>query len=211
MFNFKSYEKKKFIFFTLLILFTSNLLLGSEESKNTSTNSTVAGEDKKSSDQSSDSPTSSYNPRDEELRYINNWIAMRPIQGRSLYDGNPVQISSEQGVSYLIFFISSWCSTCKTRVQDLKKLQDTHSKLYTKVIYAFSHDTYDDALNFSKKHDIQKDSILVDDPTLAGYSNPHIPSIFVIDRNSWIIDAYQSFDQENLRNIDEILNLINSY
>lgn len=211
MFNFKSQKIKKFIFFTLLILFSSNLLLASEKSKNTQASSTEASEDKESSKVSSDSAAHPYNPRDENFKYINSWIAMRPVQGKSLYDGNPTEISSEPGVSYLIFFISSWCSTCKTKIQDLKKLQDTHSKLYTKVIYAFSHDTYEDALNFSKKHDIQKDSVLVDDPTLAAYSNPHIPSVFVVDRNTWIIDAYQSLDQENLRDIDEILNLINSY
>ena len=155
--------------------------------------------------------TSTYNFKEEDLKYINSWIAMRPVIGRNLYDGSTQTISSETGVSYLIFFIASWCTTCKTQIFELKKLQDTHEKLYTKVIYAFSHDTFEDAQSFSKKHDIQKNSILVDDGTIGAYSNPHIPSIFIVDRQSWIIDAYQSLDSENLKDIDEILNLINSY
>ncbi len=161
---------------------------------------------------SSTKPSSStYNFKEEDLKYINSWISMRPIIGKNIFDGSSITISAEQGVSYLIFFISSWCTSCKTKINEFKKLQDTHEKLYTKVIYAFSHDTMEDARAFSKKHDIQKNSVLVDDGTIGAYSNPHIPSIFVVDRKSWIIDAYQSLDPENLADIDEILNLINSY
>ena len=202
-----------FISIILVLLFSlpTRSILASEFSSSKDTSKEEVQTSSETQSSSSKPSPSTYNFKEEDLKYINSWISMRPIVGKSIFDGSTVTISAEQGISYLIFFISSWCTSCKTKIDELKKLQDTHEKLYTKVIYAFSHDTLEDARDFSKKHDIQRNSILVDDGTIGAYSNPHIPSIFVVDRKSWIIDAYQSLDSKNLADIDEILNLINSY
>ena len=205
------------VIFFVLVLYVSTFFTVSFASDEATNSDTTAPAESSTEIQSSNqvpadkATPSTYNFKEEELKYINSWIPMRPVIGTSLFDKSSTTISADQGASYLIFFISSWCTSCKTKIDELKKLQDTHQKLYTKVIYAFSHDTYEDALAFSKKHDIQRQSILVNDATIGAYSNPHIPSIFIVDRHSWIIDAYDSLDSNNLKDIDEILNLINSY
>ena len=141
--------------------------------------------------------------------YVNNWIPLPEIKGKTIFN-DAITLKPEPGVANVIIFIASWCVKCQQIIgfiQDLEKKYDLPSIKFT---YVFSHDLQEDSYGFAKEYHI-KNGIVTNHKILHDYHNPDLPSIFIGDRNGWLLHRMIDVSTNDLGKLDNILHLLSAY
>lgn len=118
-------------------------------------------------------------------------------------------LKAKNGESLVAVFIASWCIPCQNLIEDIKKMQKKHNNAFTNFVYIFTHDTRDDAHGFAMVHQL-KEAYLATPDLLKSFHQPPLPSIYVSDRQSWMVMRRLEVNEKGLEDIDRFLDLHNS-
>lgn len=140
------------------------------------------------------------------------WIRFPTITGKDLETKERVNFAPIPGFVSVVVFTASYCTACQDMMDDLVKIEKKYSKLYTRFIYVFSHDTFADAAGARKEFNIKK-AILAD--TLEGarkeFHEPELPTIYVGDRHGWLLTRYKQTSLKDLEKLDNLLKYLTVY
>jgi len=140
------------------------------------------------------------------------WYRFPVITGKDLETKERVNIAPIPGFVLVVVFTASYCTACQDMMDDLVKIEKKYSKLYTRFIYVFSHDTFSDAAGSRKEFKIGK-AILAD--TLEGarkeFHEPELPTIYVSDRHGWLLTRYKQTTLKDLEQLDNLLKYLTVY
>ena len=94
-------------------------------------------------------------------------------------------------------------------IKSFKELEEKHSELM-KFIYVFSHDLLQDSKGFAKAYNLNQ-GVLAYHELLKTFHNPELPSVYISDRDGWLIDRYIKVKIDDFEKIDKLLTLITSH
>jgi thiol-disulfide isomerase/thioredoxin len=140
--------------------------------------------------------------------YVHKWVAFPPIADVQFMRSGKKKIQAELGVAKTFIFTASWCVPC----QDLTKafLEQQRKHKTTEFIFVFAHDVEKDIDAFMKEYNIT-DAAVANHELLKFFHNPPLPSIYVVDRQGWMLTRYIQVKAEQIPEWDKLLGLINSY
>lgn len=140
--------------------------------------------------------------------YQHGWRSFPKLTGENLMTGEAVEVNPERGQAVVAFFLASWCVPCQKLTPTLLDLaKNKHSSQY-KLYFIFAHDTKSDAQGFAKEYQLHENIILADHDLLAAFKNPPLPSIYLSDRNTWLLSRWlepTDKDIEQLRRISDMM------
>lgn len=167
-----------------------------------STLSHANAEPKKAEGEAAPDPKKTYQITD---RYIHDWQALPKISGREV--GGEGQITIEPRPSYatVVFFIASWCLPCQRLAADITRFQKRYRDYPVTIVYAFTQDTHKDALGFAKHYGLNAQTLLASEDMLKEFHHPELPSIYVADRNGWLLMRKIPMDRQGLAQVDTYL------
>ena len=90
-------------------------------------------------------------------------------------------------------------------MDDILELEHRYTKLYTKFVFIFAHDTKQDALAFVKEYKIESAAVLANHYILKTFHNPTPPTIYIGDRHGWMTARYIKLEQAQIPEVDKIL------
>lgn len=141
-------------------------------------------------------------------RYVHKWIKFPKIKGSSL-GGEDVEYTGIKGQVEVLVFIGSSCIPCQHLIRPLQKIKREFGKLDTSFTYIFTHDTLSDARAFVKVHALENDrTMIAGHSILESYNNPMTPTIYLADRNNWLIYRWQKADGKSLKKLKKVLRFL---
>ncbi len=143
-------------------------------------------------------------------RYVHQWIPMPKLVATDLRSQDGVSISTRKGRSMVVFFIASWCEPCQNISGQLLNLTSRFSRLPVDFYFVFSHDTLEDARGFMAEHKIPQ-GYLAEFATLKNFNNPELPSIYVGDRQGWLLTRKLKAEPKDIRDLQETLEYLTAF
>lgn len=143
-------------------------------------------------------------------RYVHQWIPMPKLAATDLKSQDSVSIGSRKGRSMVVFFIASWCEPCQNISGLLLNLTGRYSRLPVDFYFVFSHDTLDDARGFMTEHKIPQ-GYLAEFATLKSFNNPELPSIYVGDRQGWLLTRKLKAEPKDIKELQETLDYLTAF
>lgn len=144
----------------------------------------------------------------DSLKYTNNyvhkWLPFPSFTSKTMPAGENVKIKPEKGVISVLFFTASWCVPCQEMTRDFKLLQQRYARANVKFYYVFSHDYEPDIKAFIETYQI-KDGLLGTHDTLKEFHNPQLPSIYLSDRDRFLLTRFLKAKPSDLKKIEDIL------
>lgn len=138
------------------------------------------------------------------------WQAFPALKLRKIHDKNKGRlIKPKLGESLVAVFLASWCIPCQNLIGPIKKIQEKHEKSFAQFVYIFTHDTAEDAEGFVKTHMIEN-GYLASQELLEAFHQPPLPSIYIADRQSWMVMRKLDLDEKDLLEIDRFLTIHNA-
>ena len=141
--------------------------------------------------------------------YVHHWIPMPPLKGHSL-TGKPMAMNLKKGTVNLILFISSWSIPSQEIILELLALTEQFKDKALEFMYVFTHDLPQDAAEFSKDYNIKK-AMIASSELLEFYHNPSLPTIYLSDRNGWILSRFIKPTSQDLKKVSEIIKSLTSF
>lgn len=163
---------------------------------------------KSSNNTKQNSITKQYNITNQ---YVHQWINFPKIKALNLSTLQNSTVIHKKGQILVVFFISSWCVPCQRLMDRFIEIDNKFSKLYTKIIYILTHDTQEDALGFAKEFKIINKSLLYNDDIIQTFHNPQLPSVYISDKEGWLINRYIKINYENTLELEKFLDMLNSF
>jgi thiol-disulfide isomerase/thioredoxin len=133
------------------------------------------------------------------------------ISAINITTNKPLNYKPKRGRATMVIFIASWCEPCQQLMPKLKNLAGKYDKLYTDVIYVFSHDTKDDASGFVKEHKLAGRIVLSNQEILQSFKNPALPAIYIGDRYNYLSNRALAATPADLDRLDSYLEKVNAF
>lgn len=137
--------------------------------------------------------------------YIHSWQSFPSITGYRVQSNEKVSLKAEKGRALVVIFLASWCLPCQQLIKEFKSMEKKFSQRYTDFLYVFAHDTRADALGFTKAYKMGANTLLADIQLMKSFKQPRLPSIYVSDRQTWMIWRSLEVKKKDLANLDEFL------
>ncbi len=142
--------------------------------------------------------------------YQHTWMDFPKLTGEDVLTGQTVSISPHRGQVIIAFFLASWCVPCQKITPSLIDLAKSKQKSQLQIYFIFAHDAKSDAQGFAKEYQLNENIILADHDLLAAFKNPPLPSIFLSDRNTWLLSRWlepSDKDMGQLRRISDLMTI----
>ena len=136
--------------------------------------------------------------------YVHNWKTFPTITGKRV-TGGKLTIKPQKGQALVAVFLASWCLPCQKLINDIKALEKKFSKRHTRFVYIFAADTVADAQGFRKAYNLGKNAMVANVKLMKEFNQPELPSIYVADRQTWMIWRAVNVKRENLTELDKFL------
>lgn len=143
-------------------------------------------------------------------RYVHQWIPMPKLFVTDIKTLEPVVKTPSNGNMMVVFFLASWCEPCQNLSSKMVSLTQSLSRLPIDFYFVFAHDTIDDAKGFMAEHHMSQ-GYLAELDTLKNYNNPELPTIYISDRDGWLLTRYLKFTEQNLDEVKGILRLLTTF
>ena len=143
--------------------------------------------------------------------YVHNWIKFWPFSGKRVQGGRKYSYTPKDNKAAVVVFLASWDLSSQRLIRRVLELEKAYKAKHTEFVYVFSHDTQKDAHNFidyMKMND--STSILANQKLLQKFKEPELMSIYVADRNHWLVLRYIDVKKKELSALDDFLRGINS-
>ena len=114
-----------------------------------------------------------------------------------------MKVKARRGQSLVAIFIASWCLPCQVLIGDIKELEKKYELRHTRFIYIFAHDTRKDAEGFRETYQIGKNALTADVQMMKDFHQPELPSIYVSDRQKWVVWRSVGLKREDIAELDE--------
>ena len=137
--------------------------------------------------------------------YTHSWQSFPSITGHLVSDNSSTTIEAQRGKAIVAIFIASWCLPCQNLIRDIKSLEKKFHERHTEFVYIFAHDTQADARGFTKVYGIGNNALLANVKLMKDFKQPVLPSIYVADRQTWMIWRSLDVKRKDLANLDEFL------
>lgn len=135
--------------------------------------------------------------------YVHRWVRLPTAKGTSI-SGGTVNIGPVEGYIDVFIFLSSWNIPSQQYIKKFKELEEQFSYLKTRFVYIFTHETMADAEGFVKEYKL-KNAVLAGHDINKAYHNPTVPSVYIGDRNGWLLNRYLEFKDEDFKTLKEFL------
>jgi thiol-disulfide isomerase/thioredoxin len=136
--------------------------------------------------------------------YVHEWAKFPTVRGKNLLSDREVTTIDNNGTVNIVVFMASWCIPCQRIMEDLKNLENKYKPIQVNFIYVFAHDLEKDATDFSREYNVNA-AMVADFELLKTFHDPELPSIYVSDRQGWIVNRYVKADQIALKDMDNFL------
>lgn len=136
--------------------------------------------------------------------YIHDWVAFPTLSGKELSSGDSIEIKAQRGTGMIVVFLASWCLPCQNLMPEILEIEKSLHPLQVKVTYIFAHDAESDALGFAAEYGISK-PILADHELLKAFKNPPLPSLYLGDRNTWLVGRWHEPTPDDLLKIKALV------
>lgn len=136
--------------------------------------------------------------------YVHHWIKMPSFSAANVLDLDAVDVGPRRGRMMIVFFLASWCEPCQEIVADVRRLEQRYQGLAADFVYVFAHDTRDDAAGFMREHHMTR-GVLANHDVLTEYHNPELPTVYVGDRDGWLLTRYIKVKATDLAALDKWL------
>lgn len=143
-------------------------------------------------------------------RYVHQWLPMPKVVATNLKTLETETLSARKGRVMMVFFVASWCEPCQNISTNLTNLTKRFSRLPVDFYFVFSHDTLDDAKGFMTEHKISE-GYLAEFATLKNYNNPELPSVYMSDRQGWLLTRKLKASPKDLQDLQETLQLLTAF
>ena len=140
--------------------------------------------------------------------YVHNWLKFPTITGTSV-NGENITYRPQGGTPLIAIFLASWCVPCQKILPTLKKLEKKHQGKIS-FLYIFSHDIKREAQAFSKAYKISA-TVLATHSILKAFHNPQLPTIYISDRDGWLLERYLEVKESDIKRLSETLSLLDVY
>lgn len=141
--------------------------------------------------------------------YVHEWIKFPTIRAKSLTNNAEIGTGSELGIINVVVFMASWCLPCQKISEELKNLETRYKPIEVNFLYVFAHDLENDASAFAREYNINN-AILANFDLLKTFHDPELPSIYLSDRQGWIVNRYKNATPESLKDMDNFLKWISA-
>ncbi len=148
---------------------------------------------------------------DTELKSLTQkWHRFPTFAGVDLDTKTQTTFAPIPGFVSVVIFTASYCEPCQDLAIELQKIEKHYASLYTRFLYVYSHDTFDDARG-SKKELKLANAMLANFEILHTFHNPELPTIYVSDRHGWLMTRFVNIKVSDVGKIEEMLRLLTSY
>jgi thiol-disulfide isomerase/thioredoxin len=137
--------------------------------------------------------------------YVHRWIKYPSGSGKSL-SGGDTTVSGRDGYITVTFFIASWDIKSQELLRAFQKIEAKYRGLSTNFVYVFSHDTFEDAAAFAKDAGIGN-GVVAAHELQKNFHHPKIPSVYVGDKDGWLVSRFLDTTPEDLGKLDKFLEL----
>ena len=141
--------------------------------------------------------------------YVHRWIPMPPLNGFSL-EGEEMTLELKKDSVNIILFVSSWSIPSQEIILELLALTEEFKDKPVEFMYVFTHDLPKDAKEFSEDYKI-KNAMIASSKLLELYHNPSLPTIYIGDRNGWILTRVIKPSSKDLRRVSKIVHSLSSF
>lgn len=142
--------------------------------------------------------------------YVHRWASFPKIEAADL-KGSSLTIIPERGYASVVLFLASWCIPCQEIVDVFKKVEKKYADYPVRFYYVFAHDTKDDIRGFATEFGLGNRVLVASHDLLKSFSNPELPTIFVGDRDKFLLTRYEKTTIKDLANLDELLDVLVTY
>lgn len=142
--------------------------------------------------------------------YVHQWIKMPPVHAASVLGVSGEDIRARPGRALVLIFMASWCEPCQELVGELRRLEGRYEGLAVDFYYIFAHDTRDDAGGFLREHGMPKGYVANHD-VLQSYHNPELPSVYVGDRDGFLLTRYTKTSRKDVEDLNGLLRKITAF
>lgn len=140
----------------------------------------------------------SYIPTDN---YVHNWQNFPHIKALTLKK-QTVHIRARRGYTTVLLFLASWCPACQQLVPSFEKIRKQYSSPAVTFYYIFAHDQAKDIAGFVREYGLPH-GVVANNQVLKDFHNPQLPSIYVSDRNGWLLTRYIKATKEDLVSLEK--------
>lgn len=147
--------------------------------------------------------------------YVHRWVNFPEIKAEKL-NGTPLVLKAERGYITVVYFLASWCIPCQELTGAFQQLEKKFKRSPIRFVYVFSHDIRAEAVGFSKEfHMDSKEStsqvLLAGHDLLKSFHNPELPSIYVSDRDQFLLTRYIKAGPKQIEDLEKALGTLTSY
>ncbi len=142
--------------------------------------------------------------------YVHHWIKMPPFAAASILGLDSQEVKSQPGRVLVLFFLASWCEPCQEIIGEVRRLEKRYQGLAADFVYVFAHDTRDDAAGFMREHGMNQ-GLLANHDLLKEYHNPELPTVYVGDRDGFLLTRYIKVNSANLTDLNNLLLKLTAY
>jgi thiol-disulfide isomerase/thioredoxin len=135
---------------------------------------------------------------------------MPSIHAASVLGVSGEDIAARPGRALVLIFLASWCEPCQEIVGDMRRLEQRYQGLAVDFFYVFAHDTRDDAGGFLREHGMTQ-GFLANHDVLQEFHNPELPSVYVGDRDGWLLTRYLKVTRKDLDDLNGLLLKITAF
>jgi len=143
-------------------------------------------------------------------RYVHQWLPMPQVVATNLNTLETLILRPRPGRMMVVFFLASWCEPCQNLAAALQSLTRSLAQLPIDTYFVFAHDTVDDAKGFITEHSIQE-GYLAELDTLKNYNNPELPTVYIADRQGWLLTRFLKATPQNVAEVKRILQLLTAF
>jgi len=144
------------------------------------------------------------------VRYVHQWLPMPKIIATPVDTLEATTLTPKAGRMMVVFFIASWCEPCQDLTAKLVSMSSGLSNLPIDFYYIFTHDAVDDAKGFMTEYKISHGYIAELD-TLKNFNNPELPSIYIADRDGWMLTRFLKANQQDADETKRIIRLLTAF
>lgn len=116
------------------------------------------------------------------------------LRGRDQLTGEPFNLENLKGKVVLVEFWATWCSACRDTIKPLGELNRAYKNQGLEIVSVSLDTDMKQLRNFARRYKMKwnhiSDGKRWESPLVQEYGIPHIPTIFVLDREGNISAAY---------------------
>lgn len=141
--------------------------------------------------------------------YVHRWIAYPSFVSTDL-DGTKLRRQSQPGITYVDLFLASWCIPCQRLASKVLALHKKYIGRRVRFAYIFAHDLRLEARSFAIAHKLPG-GLLANHEILKAFHNPPLPSIYIGDKDGFLLHRYERLKNEDIEHLDRFLDLATQF